>query len=589
MTMNQKRKKRSRFDRNTWIFLLVLLLLTGGVTTATNGEEQSVRIDGPQKRWHRVTLTFSGPNSCETCDPNPFLAYRLNVTFEGPDGEKFVVPGFYAGDGDGGSSGEKWRARFAPPSAGVWTYTASFRRGTDVSTRLGADAGTGTSFDGASGRLTVEESDRKGRDFRSPEKGLLRNRGHHYLTFSSGEPWIKGGPNIPENFLARSFDVHGGRKGALSYIAERGANSIYFLPNNIGGDGNDTWPYVEKYTPDARAVRFDVGKLRTWEELFTHATSQGVFLHFQLAETEQGNETYHDDGTLGVERKLYYRELIARFGHHPGLEWDLGEENDYGTEKRRTFARFIKRLDPYDHPVTTHTHNGQDEAFYGPLLGNDDFDVTAFQGSWNRMKLAGVIGRWRRRSASAGVPWGVCLDEPQKIENDPDDGRTGYPHGRRNKMWPVYMSGGAGFEWYVQRDGGGHGLDQELEDFRQMKTALNWTGYARSFLRKLPVLEMSPNHSLGDTASGGNTYVLRKHGEVYALYNDRNGSDWKLDLSETDGTFQVRWFDPRNGGELRKGTVDRISGGNVRTLGSAPEATERDWAAIVRRVNDGSK
>jgi len=33
-----------------------------------------------------------------------------------------------------------------------------------------------------------------------------------------------------------------------------------------------------------------------------------------------------DSGELGNERKLYYRELIARFGHHVSLE-NLGSEN----------------------------------------------------------------------------------------------------------------------------------------------------------------------------------------------------------------------------------------------------------------------
>ena len=50
----------------------------------------------------------------------------------------------------------------------------------------------------------------------------------------------------------------------------------------------------------------------------------------------------------------------------------------------------------------------------------------------------------------------ISIDEPQKIENDPNDQNAGYPHGRRNFLWPTYMSGGGGFEWYVQSDGGGH-------------------------------------------------------------------------------------------------------------------------------------
>lgn len=130
-------------------------------------------------------------------------------------------------------------------------------------------------------------------------------------------------------------------------------------------------------------TRYDVSKLRQWETVFTHAQRKGIHLHFQLAETESGNENYHDGGSLGVERKLYYRELIARFGHHNAVQFNLGEENDYGTTKRERFAAHLKALDPYDHPVTTHTHGNSDDGFYDPLLGNGDFDVAGFQGGWS--------------------------------------------------------------------------------------------------------------------------------------------------------------------------------------------------------------
>ena len=41
--------------------------------------------------------------------------------------------------------------------------------------------------------------------------------------------------------------------------------------------------------------------------------------------------------TLGPERKLYCRELIARFGHNLALNWNLGEENTQSTEESATW------------------------------------------------------------------------------------------------------------------------------------------------------------------------------------------------------------------------------------------------------------
>ncbi|MHC4252754.1 MAG: DUF5060 domain-containing protein, partial [Planctomycetota bacterium] len=83
-------------------------------------------VSGELRRWHAVTVTFDGPASAEDATPNPFVDYRLVVTFEhAATGRTYAVPGFYAADGNAGESGaergSKWRARFAPDETGAWT------------------------------------------------------------------------------------------------------------------------------------------------------------------------------------------------------------------------------------------------------------------------------------------------------------------------------------------------------------------------------------------------------------------------------------------------------------------------------------
>ncbi|MHC4287925.1 MAG: DUF5060 domain-containing protein, partial [Planctomycetota bacterium] len=55
-------------------------------------------VDGELKVWHKVTLSFDGPQTSETATPNPFTDYRLDVTFTGPSGQQYMVPGYYAAD-----------------------------------------------------------------------------------------------------------------------------------------------------------------------------------------------------------------------------------------------------------------------------------------------------------------------------------------------------------------------------------------------------------------------------------------------------------------------------------------------------------
>jgi PKD repeat protein len=567
---------------------------------------EATEVFGELKRWHAVELQFAGPEHAETdSSPNPFLDYRLQCRFTGPSGQLFDVPGFFDADGAGGDAGDLWVCRFSPNEVGTWRYRVSFREGSQVAVSLDAAAGNAVAFDGELGAFEVSASDKTGLDFRRGDRGRLRNIGRSYLTFEgSGAPWVKGAANVPENLLGytgfdetplagHDFASHvadwnpgdpdwndgAGRAliGTINYLSSTGANGFYFLPMNVGGDANDTYPTV---APQDK-THYDTSKLRQWDTVFAHAQSKGVFMHFQLAETEPANENYHDGGQLGVERKLYYRELVARFGHHLGLEWDLGEENDYGSARRRAFAAHLKAIDAYDHPVTTHIHTNQMEIFYRPLLGNEDFDMTAFQIDEGGFANGDAVMSYRQRSIDAGVPWVVSIDEPQKIENDPDDQANGYPHGRTAFLWPTYMSGGGGFEWYVQSDGGGHGFDQAVNDWREMDVALVWTGHALRFLDTLPLLEMEPKPALGRSSMGGRTFVLAKPGETYALYHP-SGGRLELDLRNLDGRFAVRWYDPRSGTWTSGGSV---IGGDWADLGAAPFAG--DVAALVERTGEG--
>lgn len=81
------------------------------------------------RQWHTISLTLDGPQTSEAAAPNPFLDYRLDVTFT-QGSRRYVVPGFYAADGNAGNSGSaagnKWRVLFVPDQAGRWTYRVSF-------------------------------------------------------------------------------------------------------------------------------------------------------------------------------------------------------------------------------------------------------------------------------------------------------------------------------------------------------------------------------------------------------------------------------------------------------------------------------
>jgi len=572
-------------------------------------------VEGDLMQWHGVRITFDGPASSETAKVNPFAHYRLNVTFT--NGQKiYVAPGFYAADGNAAETsakaGNKWRVYFTPDCDGEWRFRASFRMGVNIAIDPEPQAGAPTAFDGVSGTFRVSKTDKKAPDFRA--KGLLQYVGEHYLRHAgSGEYYLKGGADSPENFLAYAqFDdtydadadsgsykavgtfVHnyaphlkdwrpgdptwkGGKGkeiiGMLNYLAGKGMNSVYFLTYNLdGGDGRDSWMWTDSMVRD----RFDCSKLDQWEIVFTHMDRLGIMLHVVTQETENDRNLGGSAG-LNPVRRLYYRELVARFSHHLAVLWNLGEENNTPDVDRKAIAGYIRQLDPYDHPITVHTKNNKAPDFYNGILGDPSFEMTSIQGNMDRYNSDAVV--LRQRSAQAGRKWAICGDEQpparEGVVPDADDPTHDKP--RKLALWGNLMGGGSGVEWYF----GSRfpHMDINCEDWRTRENMWDQTRYALEFFHDyLPFAEMAPDNAL---ISNSKAYCLAKPGEVYAIYLLEGGS---ADLKVAPGRYSVQWYNPRTGGELLRGSVRQITGPAAQSIGRPPSQSDKDWAVLVRKT-----
>ena len=596
--------------KSTILFLIISILT---ISVASFGQSDVATVSGELKKWHKITLTFAGPETNENGEPNPFRDYRLDVTFH-KGNTQYIVPGYYAADGNAAQtsakSGNKWRVHFLPDEEGQWSYAVSFRTGRDIAISNDPQNGSTAAFDGSSGTLTVGPSDKTGRDFRA--KGMLKYVGKRYLQFAeTGDYFLKGGADSPENFLGYAdfddtFDsgelkregeaagekfIHRyephikdwrpgdptwkdgkgkGIIGALNYLSSKGMNSVYFMCYNIdSGDGKDVWPWTnpgEKY-------RFDCSKLDQWEIVFSHMDKSGIMLHAITQETE--NDQGLDGGELGPQRKLYYRELIARFAHHPALVWNLGEENTNTDDQRKAFCRHIKNLDPYNHPIVCHTHPNRYDKIYTPLLGYEYFDGPSLQTNDTHAQTL----KWIEKSASADRPWFVCLDEigPANTGVKPDEDDYLHDDIRKKHLWGNLMAGGAGCEWYFGYKFAHNDLN--CEDWRSRDHLWDLTRYALEFFhQELPFIEMTGYDEL---TSAKDDYCFAKAGQIYAVYLP-NGGTTNLDLSEHSATFTVQWYNPRIGGPLQNGPVTEITGPGQASIGNPPAELDKDWVVLVK-------
>ena len=610
------------------IFFFIFLLVLNSCQ-----QPPKVKIDGELKKWHRITLIFDGPESSEMADDNPFLNYRLEVTFTNGN-EKFVVPGFYAADGNAAETsadkGNKWMVRFTPNQTGEWNYQVSFKKGEKIA--IADDitkAQSGEYMDGAKGEFSISPNDKTGIDNRA--KGRLNYVGEPYLKFEeTGKYFIKLGVDAPENLFAyadfdastnvfdfqkkwaahekdfepsaEQFTWQGDKGknllGAINYLAAEELNVFSFLTFNVDGDDRNVFPYLLKVSESEykeyadvkknknawdslfHKTRFDISKLEQWERVLEYAETKGMFLHFKTHETE--TDHLMDKGIFGTEGKLYYRELIARFGHHLSMNWNLGEENNQPVEEVIKVANYVYNLDPYKHHLVIHTFPNQDDR-YASFIG-DQSPLTGASLQLSHPDFIDVhprVLKWKKKSDATGKRWALAVDEPGKanIALLPDAEDMEHNLARANAMYGTLMAGGFGVEWYF-----GYASphsDLTCEDFRSRDLFWDQNRYALQFFENhLPFWEMEPADELtSDTLS----FCLAKENEVYAIFIPENLETTEINFKDTQGEFSVQWYNPRAGGNLLSGSVEAIEANGVTSIGFPPEDKEKDWLVLVKK------
>lgn len=594
-----------------------------------DGETQGdVTLSGELKTWHKVSLTFDGPESSESANPNPFSDYNLEVTFNhAASGKSYKVPGFFAACGNAEesscNSGNKWRANFAPDRTGEWTWSASFKTGTDVAINGGGISNS--LIDGMTGNFTIAESDKADRDHRSANKGHLQYVGEHYLRHSGTDPdnangpwFFKAGADAPENMLAyddfddtpnrnnrrKSWSPHqqdysaadasdytwkngNGTEmlGVVRYLSNKGVNAFSFLTLSIHGDDENVFPHLMKVNEstyngynDAQQWnngvhhdRFDVSKMGQWERVFEYGDKKGMFMHFKTMETE--NDNMMDGDNFGRERKLYYRELIARFSHHLALNWNLTEESTMKDNVVIETAAYIQSIDPYDNHIVLHTYPGEKSLRYTPLLGNNsELTGTSLQTSARDYnELEDHVLEWVGKSNTAGKKWVVCVDEPgnASIGIDNDDNGSDDKLVRSKVLWATFLSGGAGVEYYYgyQTDG----TDLDAEDHRTRDQKYGEAAICLDFFNRY-MNQFAPDlvSASGLTATGSD-YVLAKTGEVYVVYLPTGGS---TNITLPSGGWKIQWFNPRSSGDL--GAASDLNG-------DIQAPNNSDWVAVISK------
>jgi hypothetical protein len=361
---------------------------------------------------------------------------------------------------------------------------------------------------------------------------------------------------------------------------------------NAYGDGKEAWPWTHADSIDV----YDVSKMAQWEVLFTHFDKMGLMVHFQLSESENTNylEARDGKGTFSNARKILYRELIARFGHHMAITWNVGEENQAkGTgfeipnthSQRKEFAARIRALTYYNDHISI--HNGPAGIFddiFPQLIGYKDLTGPSLQtyltkpkGMKRKPKMLSnhdEVRKWYDKSANSGHKWVVSIDEPWWGKRPGDLAAVL----RKEVIWGATLAGGH-MEFYTGRD------DVKHIDYTTYEDCWKAMGHAAKFMNKnlaKEIADMKPND---DLVHGENNWAIADEGQTYLLYL-KNGGEARVDLSEAMGQkFSVQWYNPRTGGDLIDGTPGIVKGDSENVyLGIPPNTTGQDWVVLLKTL-----
>jgi len=539
-------------------------LVVVGLVALAGCSHKPTFISGSLEQFQPVTLDFNGPSLWEAGPANPFIDYRMTVQFT--KGKRVVnVPGYYAADGQSADSAAKsghvWRAHFLPDEPGEWKYVAFLEYGLNAAVDDTARV-TPVRFSGTKGKLNIAPANGAATGF--ARTGPLRYANCRYARFDNNQPFIANGASL-ENLLAyegftgavvanqflHSFLPHtkdvadddpswqngkgAGLIGAVNYLAGQGVNCLSFSTYNIdGGTHGDVWVWS---TP-ADKLRFSVSRLAQWEAVFSHMSRLGVVM--QLVTQESGNDNVLGDGELTTERKLYYRELVARFAHHPGLIWNLGQNNGNTDRNRAEFAAYIHRMDPYKHPIVIHAADGKQMEVFTPLLGFHALSGVAMESSGEQMNEPSQA--WMNRSAEQKQKWSVTWNNAADSENpvaQPDADDPSHDVARQG-LWANLLAGGSGAIWPMGEAMAAH--DPATQDFRRFERLWRLGRIAVDFLQEnVPLLEMVPANPL--VKSEGPAYCLAGR-DVYLVYFVQGQ---QARLTAPPGNYEMIWLNPRTG------------------------------------------
>ncbi len=479
--------------------------------------------------YHPVEISLTGG-----IHDNPYLDVTLGATFYGPNGEMLTVEGFWAG-------ADQWTIRFAPTSAGQWSWTTQSNDGV---------------LDGQTGTISCTASD-------SP--GFIHREGLHF-TFSDGSPFVLIGDTSWRLYRSANAPLETQFKPYVDARSEQGFTTINGVLHTVGApsinEGGSLW------LDDTDYDRLQPGYFEYVDLRVEYMLSKGIVPSIILIWGSLVNEF----ATAQLER--FTRYVVARYAAY-NVIWAVAASYDSYADPDtwHTYGEIIDDYDPYEHPTTIIPSSGHSSAA-DLFLFSSWMDIdTQYLGD-----LAANLHQRVKQDRSYGLPvWSQFAAYEGPF--DPADPYY-YPTNLtadevRRRAWALVMGGGYpsyGSMWTYT----GNELDIELT-YLDSPGAIYMQHLATLVTEHIPFGQLQPRD---DLVTGG-AWALVNPDSFYVIYQSNTGISFDVDLTNSMSCFDVRWYNPLTGTFTDSGAV---CGASVQTF--VPPAAYTGEAILVMDRSD---
>ena len=364
---------------------------------------------------------------------NPFTDVVVEGRFAREGGQQVRVDGFCDS-----SDGRTFRIRFMPARPGSYDYRVKYRQGSYEKTHMG--------------KFSAQDGKRRGLvrvDADHPWHFLWEGTGEHYFWNATTTYWLLG---WDDKTIRTNIDrLHELKVNRLRVaICGRVKSGRAWFENVFHTEKFsfrlNPW---EAQRPDSvenpgfDVTRFNIPHWQKIERLLRHARKRDMIISviFYVDGARPGVDPFGKKRMGQDDEQRYYRHAVARLAAFSNVMWDV--TNEYHLFRNEAWANkmgaFIKKCDPYDHPMSVHGH-GQFPFRQSPWA-----DFAMYQ-QWDESGGYQFMLENRRKQAQTGRPIPQVNEEYGYEDHYPTwGGNRKAParsaDNRRRLAWGMYMAG----------------------------------------------------------------------------------------------------------------------------------------------------